>query len=135
MTLLPVIIFDDIDLWATGYLRAALIARTEPYTDNVFVDRKIPNPRRDRMVITRRDGGPRLDAVREAPRLGINVWAMTDQDAIDLALMAAALFCASPDGNPVCKVKQMLGPSPVPDESGQPRLYMTFELITKGRKL
>ena len=134
MALTP-IIFGDIDLWATGYLRAALIARTEPYTDDVFVDRKIPNPRRDRMVIARRDGGPRLDAVREAPRLGIGVWAMTDQDAIDLALMTSALFCASPDGLPVCKVTQMLGPTPVPDESGQPRLYMTFELITKGRNL
>lgn len=132
---LPLIIFDDIELWTTTTLRAAITARTEAYTDNVFVSNKVPNPRRDRMVIVRRDGGPRLDAVREAARLGVQVWALTDQDATDLARMAAALLWASPNGDPVCKVTQILGPTPVPDESLQPLVYMTFELITKGRNL
>ncbi len=140
MTILPVVLFDDIELWATGKLRAALLARTEPYTDNVLVSNKIPNDpvtgepkRRDRMVIVRRDGGPRLDVVREVARLGINVWGETDQIATDLARMTAALLWSSPDGDPVSKVTQTLGPSSVPDESKQPRLYMTFELISKGR--
>ena len=87
------------------------------------------------MVIVRRDGGPRLDAVREAARIGVRVWALTDQDATDLARMTAALLWASPDGDPVCKVTQQLGPTPVADESLQPLIYMTFELITRGQQL
>ena len=133
MTILPVVLFDDIELWATAAIRTALGARSEPYTDEVYVSNKVPNPRRDRMVIVRRDGGGRLDAVREAPRLGINVWAMTDQDATDLARMVAALIWASPDGNPVSKVTVTGGPYPIPDDSTQFLRYITAELISKGR--
>lgn len=133
MTLLPLVIFDDIELWATTTLRAALDASPEPYTDNVFVDRTTPNPRRDRMVIVRRDGGGRLDVIREAPRLGINVWAKTPQETNDLARMVAAMLWASPDGDPVSKVTVTGGPYPVADESGKPKAYITAELISKGR--
>ena len=133
--ILPVILFPNIELWATAALRAMLVARTESYTDGVYVSNKVPNPRRDRMVIVRRDGGPRLDMVREAPRLGIRVWDLNDQDATDLALMANALLCASPDGLPVCKVTQQSGPSWTTDESDLPILYSTFELIVKGQQL
>ena len=135
MTLLPVVIFDDIELWTTTTLRAAITARTEAYTDNVFVSNKVPNPRRDRMVIVRRDGGPRLDVAREAARIGVRVWALTDQDATDLARLVAALLWAAPDGDPVCKVTQMLGPTWTADESGASLLYSTYELIVKGRDL
>lgn len=140
MTMLPIIVFDDIELWATARLRTLLDARTEPYTDDVFVSNKMPRnattkkvERRDRMVLVRRDGGGRLDAVREAPRLGIQVWAITDQDANDLARLVAALLWASPDGNPVAKVTITGGPYPVADESGQPLRYITAELIARGR--
>jgi hypothetical protein len=133
MTILPVVIFDDIELWATGVLRSALGARSEPYTDNVYVSNTVPDPRRDRMVIVRRDGGGRLDAIREAPRLGINVWATTEQDATDLGRMVAALLWASPDGDPVSKVTVTGGPYPVPDESTQFLRYITAELISHGR--
>ena len=136
---LPVVLFDDLELWATTALRAALVARSEPYTDDVYVGRDMPfnavtkePERRPRMVTIRRDGGPRLDATRELARVGVNVWAETDQDANDLARMVAALLWSLPDGEPVCKVTQTLGPSAIADESRQPRIYMTFELIARG---
>ena len=132
MTILPVVLFDDIELWATGRMRTLLASRSEPYATDVYIGNKVPNPRRDRMVIFRRDGGPRTSAVLEAPRLGINVWAKTDQDAGDLARLVAALLCASPDGAPVCKVTITGGPYAVPDESTQPRFYFTAELTSKG---
>lgn len=133
MTILPVVLFDDIELWTTGRLRELFADRSEPVATGVYISNKVPNPRRDRMVIVRRDGGPRLDAVREAPRLGINVWAKTDQDANDLARLTAALLWASPDGDPVSKVTITGGPYAVPDESTQPRFYFTAELTSKGR--
>lgn len=140
-TLLPVVLFDDIVLWATGRIRELLLERPEAYTDNVVVSKDVPlvddgdgnMVRPTRLVTVRRDGGPRLDAVREAPRLGINVWAEDDATCADLARMTAALLWASPDGDPVCKVTQNAGPIEIPEDDNQPHLYMTFELIAKGR--
>lgn len=138
MTILPIVIHDDIELWACGRLETLLTARHEPYTDDVYVGNKVPNQRRDRMVIIRRDGGGRLDAVREAPRLGINVWvknedATSEQVANDLARMVAALLWASPDGDPVSKVTITGGPYPIPEESASHVRYITAELISHGR--
>ena len=132
MTILPVVLFDDIELWATGALRAALAARSEPYTDDVYVSNKVPTVRRNRMVIVRRDGGGRLDVVREAPRLGINVWAKTEQDANDLGRLVAALLWAAPDGDPVSRVTVTGGPYPVADDTDFLR-YLTAEVISHGR--
>ena len=127
---LPVVVQPDVELWATGYLRAALAARPESYAVGVRVSNaKVGNVRQ---VVVRRDGGPRLDLVREAARLGVNVWGETEQDATDLARLVAALLWAAPDGNPVVKVTQPGGISPVADSSGQPLRYMTFEITTRG---
>lgn len=133
MTLLPIVIHDDIELWTCNRLRELLADRPETYTDGVYVSNIIPDPRRDRMVIVRRDGGGRLDAVREAPRLGINVWAKTEQDATNLGRMVAALLWASPDGDPVSRVTITGGPYAVADPADQYLRYITAELISKGR--
>ena len=127
------VIFPDVELWACGWLRTALDARTEPYADGVKVGTTVPNPRPARLVTIRRDGGPRLDTVRESARIGVNVWAGTEQDASDLAALVRALLWSAPDGAPVCRVVELSGPSPVADD--QPRRYMTFELIVKGADL
>lgn len=129
------VIFPDAELWATGTIRDALAGRTETYAQNVYVSNAVPTTRRDRMVICRRDGGPRLDVAREAARLGVRVWAMTEQDATDLARLVSALFGAAADGNPVLKVTQPSGPTPVADSSGQPLRYLTFELTVRGANL
>lgn len=131
MTILPVVLFDDVELWTTARLRALLAARSEPFADDVYVGIKVPNPRRERMVTVRDDGGPRLDVVRKAARIGVNVWATTDQEVNDLARLVEALLYAAPDGNPVSKVS-VTSPLPVADESGQPRRYLTAELTLKG---
>lgn len=127
------VVFPDVELWATGWLRAALAGRPEPYAADVLVGVVVPTTRRPRMVMFRRDGGPRLDATREAARLGVNVWGSSEQEASNLARLVAALLWAAPDGNPVCKATQLAGPSPVADE--QPRRYMTFELVVRGTDL
>jgi hypothetical protein len=125
-----VVAAPDIELWACDWLRAALEARTEEYATGVFVATKVPDPRRDRMVTVRRDGGPRQSLVLSAPRLGVNVWATTEQDVTDLSRLVAALLWSAPDGQPVCRVDELSGPSPVEDV--QPRRYMTFDLTVRG---
>lgn len=136
---LPVVLFDDLELWATGALRAALTARFEPYTDDVYVSNDYPlDPatgeptRRARMVIVRRDGGPRLDQVREEAQMGINVFGESTQITNDLARMVAALLWASPNGDPVVKVEQIAGLTPIDDPSNSPRVYMTFAITYRG---
>jgi len=136
VTILAPVIFDDIEAWTVAALSAALATRLEAYAQGVTVATKIPNPRTNRMVIVRRDGGGHLDAVREAPRLGINVFAASDVEAVNLARLVAALLWASPDGNPVVRVQITGGPYAVADtDSTQSRYYITAELISKGRNL
>lgn len=123
------IIFPDLELWATTYLRATLADYGYP---GMFVDNK--RGTQTTAVWVRRDGGAQLDQVREAPRLGVNVFAPTEQAATDLARTVSALLVAAPDGQPVLKVTQTLGPSPIPDASG-PRRFLTFEVLVRGVEL
>lgn len=123
-------IFPDVELWATGKIRAALSARTGGRVSNSYVGD------RDWEVTVRRDGGPTLDQVREAPRLGVNVYVRTpvagktlEQDATDLALLVSAILRGAADGT-VSRVRQTSGPSPVADAMA--RRYMTFALVSRG---
>jgi hypothetical protein len=129
---LPAVIFPDVEMWACGYLRTELDARPEPYCADVFVGNTMPNTRSDRMVLVRRDGGPRTSMVRETARMTVRTWATSEQDANDLARMVAALLWAAPDGDPVIRVDQPTGPSPVADDSRQPLRLQTFEVEVRG---
>jgi hypothetical protein len=136
---LPAILFDDVELWACDYLRDALAARPEDYTDDVFVSNSIPldaatgePKRRDRMVIVRRDGGVGSGVVFDNPRLGIQCWALTTQDAVDIARMVLALLVAAPGDANVKAMTGFTGPTRLADPSKQPLAYVTAELRTKG---
>jgi hypothetical protein len=119
------IIFPDVELWATDYLRYAL---PRYGVSGVFVSNRRESQKT--AVWVRRDGGPTLDQVREVARLGVNVFAPSEQEATDLALTVSALLRAAADGDPVVRVEQPSGPSPVADN--QPRRFMSFELTVRG---
>lgn len=127
MTVAP-IIFPDVELVLTGYLRAALAANGYPgmYVSNT-------RGSQPSAVWVRRDGGPVLDQVREAARVGINVFAPTEQAATNLARTVSALLRAAADGNPIVRVTQPTGPTPIADAT--PRRYMTFEITVRGVEL
>jgi len=130
--MLPAIAPPDAILWAMGYYRDALAARPEPVASSASVSDEVPNPRRPSMVVIESDGGNRLDYVRSTCRLRFQVWGPTKKDAADLALIVYALTAASPDGSPVCAVSDLAGPYRVADPSGQPKQFLTAELIVKG---
>lgn len=133
---MSLVVFSDVEAWTVATLRAALAARSEAYAAGVTVSNRIPGPDEPwpmPFVWVRRDGGPRVDVVREVARLGVNVYAGTEEDATDLANLVRALLWAAPDGDPVCLVAETSGPSPVPDTN--PRRYMTFELTARGTDL
>ena len=130
------ILFPDIELVLTTKFRAALAARTEPYATGVFVSNAVPNPRRDRMVIVRRDGGTPT-AMRDRPRVTVRVWAMSEQDATDLARLVMALAPTLIDGSPIVAAPTdgRPGPNPVADESGQPMRMLSIEFHTRPTQL
>lgn len=131
------VVFDDIDLATVDYLRDSIAEYAGDLTHavDVHVSVKVPNPRTDRMVIVRRDGGRQVDAVRETARIGVQVWASTEKECADLANLVRALLMAMADGAPVCRVSETLAPSPVDDKSGQPMRYGTFTLTARGSDL
>jgi len=122
-------------LWATTWLREALAGRVEPYAVDVYVSNTVPTQRRDRMVVVRRDGGLRTDMLREVARLSVRTWGKTDQEASDLARLVGALLWSAPTGDPVVRVTQPAGNTPVADPSGQPLRYQTFEVTTRGQQV
>lgn len=125
------VIFPDVELWASAYLRDRLAAYGYPA---MFVS----NRRESQVpaVWVRRDGGPVLDQVREAARLGINVFHTSEQAVNDLARRVSALMRDARGYGPVLRVQQTSGPSPVAVGSGEPlRRYMTFEVWVRGSDL
>ena len=128
----PVVVFPDVEMWACGHLQEALAARSEPYAAGVYVGNTVPTPRSDRMVVVRRDGGPRLDRTRDLAHLTVRVWGSSEQEATDLARLVGALLWAAPDGEPVIRVEQPTGPTPVADDSRQPLRLQTFDLTVRG---
>lgn len=117
----------DADLWWIVYLRGALVGRTETYASSVYFDRRVPATRSARMVIVRRDGG-NVTGLFDRPRVALDVWATTEQDATNLANLIVALALAAPlAGAGVVDVTHLSGPNPVPDESGQPRRLALIE--------
>lgn len=129
------VLFPDVDLHFTTYLRTALAGRTEPYATGVKVDRVAPTTLPPRLVTVRRDGGAQIDAVRENARLTVNVWHETQQGAADLARLVRALLWAAPNSGPVLRVDVNSGPSNVPEGNGKPHLVMTFDAIVRGTEL
>lgn len=133
MTLQPApIVFPDAELWATAALRSALAGRDEEYATGVKISNAVPTTRPARLVTIRRDGGAAA-GILDNPRLGVNVWAATEQDATDLARLVTALLLSLP-GDDVCvRMRQAAGPSPVAD--AQPRRFMSFEAALRGSAL
>ena len=127
----PVVVFPDVELWATGYLRAALTAQGE--TD-VFVGNVEPSNAFGRRVIVRRDGGRASRPMLDTARLGVRVLATSEKQANDLAALVRALLAGSANHGPVRHYTDVSGPSAISDPSG-PMRYFVCELTVRGSAL
>jgi hypothetical protein len=79
------------------------------------------------MVIVRRDGGS-VSGLFDHPRVSLDVWAKTEQDATNLASLVVALALKAPlAGAGVTYVSHLSGPNSVADPSGQPRRLALIE--------
>ena len=129
------VLFPDVELHFTTYLRTALAGRPESYAAGVSVARTAPPTMPARLVTIRRDGGPQLDVVRESARLTVNVWHDSQQGCTDLARLVRALLWAAPNDGPVLRVDLNSGPSQVPESNDKPHLVMVFDAIIRGEDL
>lgn len=127
MTLQPAgVVPPDVELWATGYLRTFLAARTEPYAQTVYVSNAKPTTNRARTVVVRRDGGP-VRGVFDYPRVTVRVWANDEREAADLSRLIVGALKIAPGDGPCVATLDVFGPSPVPDDS-QPQRLINAEL-------
>lgn len=125
----------DVPLWLCTWLRAALTARPETICTGVFVSDEMPNPRRTKMVIVRRDGGRRRSLVLEDLSLGVNVWAATKTDTATLSFIVQGLIASTQALGPMVTVIPASGPTIVPDESEHHRRYLTFDVTARCKTI
>ena len=133
---MPGVIWPDVEAAFITYMDAALTAAaaTKPHAVDVCVGNRLPRPIPTRAVSVRDDGGPVLGDVRAVARLGVNVWAESDEVCADLAALVVALIGAWPDGDPVIRAVPTRA-APVPEESGKPHRYLTAEVWVRGTSL
>lgn len=129
---MELIVGPDVEAWAVEYLSEGLAALPDPVAQGVLVATRVPTERAPRMVVVRRDGGTRLDIVREVARLGVRVWGGTDEEVSDLTALVRALLFAAPGHGPVRRVAEIAGPAYLLEDSGQPLKFFTVELTVKG---
>lgn len=125
MTLLPVT-YPDAQLAVVDYLR--------PLLAPVPVSVRVPNPRPAAFVTLRRVGG-QADTLIDQARIDLFAWAGSDSAAHDLAMALRHHLAAMPGlrgGVRVTRIQEFSGPLPAPDESGQPRWLVTYEISLRG---
>ena len=123
------VLYPDSEQWLTGAIRAALKAAGR----EAYVDIQVPSPRRDRMVIVRRDGGPE-GVVLATQRFGIRVFGKTEKDATDTADLTAALLRGLRFTGPARNITTT-SPFAGEDPSDQPLRYLTAEIAVRGDAL
>ena len=141
------VIFTDLEKFLTGHIRSELAALPgQPYSGG-FISNQFYDPEKDELrppppyqIIVRDDSGPDTSIITQEPTVGVTVLMGDDasqgEEATDLALVVKMIVkdCAGTDpDNPVAAVLGASGPFKVPDPSGIPRRYMTFELAVTGR--
>ncbi|MEW1867044.1 hypothetical protein AB0420_02400 [Streptomyces caelestis] len=118
-----------------AYLLEALAARGI----DVPVRTRVPSPRPPRFVRLERIGGTRVDLITDRPRIDVQCWGESEEDANDLATVVRALVLAIPGwrGTAVAyDVAEVGGPNTMPDpESGQDRVVIAVEVSLRGRPL
>lgn len=141
----PLVIHDDLELFLTGWYRAALAARSEPVTDDVTVVRVEPagdaSTWPKRVLVIRDDGATDTSFLTAEASVGFTILAGTREnpkDAKDLARIVHALASQIPSGDPANPIAALLSrttPVLVPEEQSRARAYFPATFAIAGRPL
>jgi transposase InsO family protein len=126
-----VVLFPDVAAVAATFLRDVLGVQTS---------NQPPNPRPDQFYVVRRVGGISRSVVMDDATVIVEAWALTDEEAADLAQLARAHLLAIAgdviDGVTVWRVVDVGGPANLPDPtSGQSRMTATYQISARGSSL
>lgn len=115
----------DIEILLTGLLRAELPTGT-------YVGRTVPTTRRDYMVTVRRQGGPSGRFI-DRPRVGINVWAPSPEEANRLYRDITALLhdFATRKDNPI-KSAAVYGLTEIREATELHQRYFTADISVRA---
>lgn len=99
---------------------------------------KLPSTVTARMFTVRDDSGPQSGRV-SARRQGVNLWADTAVDALNMALDGMSICRLLADGSPIVSVGNFTGPYEIPDDpeyvvssKSLTHYYFTFVAAVKG---
>jgi hypothetical protein len=128
-----IVLYRDAEYEVTTYLRTALAGRSETYAQSVDVGTRKPTSFEPPVVAVRRAGGLSDSIVIDHPRVDVQVWHTDDAKAHDLTQLCRALLFRMPGSGGVIRVRDFLGPTPIPDpETSSPRYLFTVELHMRG---
>ena len=119
------IIHPDPRLTVCRVLRGVLPA-------DVFVGVTLPDPRPDRSVTVRCDGGRRLDVLRKRYQIAVNVRALELVDASELSELVSSVLWEASGDHGITRVRVSISGQDVPDEAPVARLYSAFEVDLRG---
>jgi|GEM_PF-5909720 len=130
------VIFTDLPAVTIPKLQALLDARPEPFTDGVVVSNKVIEGK-PRMVTVNLGAGTGTFDTLDDTTLRINVRALDESDAADLALMVRAIFEAPAplglrDGDPITACRISAGPVEVPNDTDFFQWYMVANVTRRG---
>lgn len=111
-------------------VQADLRARLENFLNPINVYTHVPEDRPPTFVVVKREGGGKLDALRDRPGVSILMWAQSEAKAYALAervsdFMAHLRFC---DGYDVV-YEETLRSDPDP-QTKSPRYYASYTITT-----
>lgn len=130
----PVLFGDTVQLVIEAIRDGFALQSVDAVVDNEVPDEAV------RYVVVRRQGGPRVDLVRDSAQIRIECLAPTKAEAHDLAQMARAYVFAMRGtvrhGITVGRIEEFAGPAELPDPISQLPRYLFTELVhTRGRAL
>lgn len=114
------------------FMRAELaLYADEPFVGQVYVGRRVPDPRRDRMIIFANRGGFKVNPVWLRSTVDMSVWGKDDPGADDLAQLAAAIM-ASANDSLIESAEVITYPQDVADASGQPLRFVRLSVTHRA---
>lgn len=128
-------LYPDTKAALVDYLSDSLIARAEPYTDNVLVTWDMPAEKPERVVLIRSDGGLTRSVKHASDRFGVQIWAETDEVANDLSNMVHMLIKSCTNNGPFRGPNYLSRPQDVVDRAGartHATRYIATEIIVVG---
>lgn len=135
------VVMDDLELYLTGWFRARLAGRTEPFLQGFQVGRVEPPLQSlpPRLLIVRDDGTSHDELLTGEASIGLTVLAGTKEnpkDALDAARFIVALAKQLPaPRTPVTRFLGATGPYLVDEDAERARVYAPVSLAVVGRPL